>query len=457
MQFLWIRQQYPNSCYRYFEVKRDHGPRFPSRLRHVNTSRRDGRAAMKYCDGERCKGSVPAWPVHLTSHTSGFLRQINGVPLEVINRRPIDEVIEVFERWLVLKDRTPLYAVFGTVAANLLPGDPVWLGLIAPPSSAKTEILNSLSGLPNIVQVSTLTAASFLSGTSRRDKDEEFSGGLLKQIGKFGIIVIKDFTSILSMRPEANAEVLAALREVFDGRYARHVATDGGKAMTWEGKVGLIFASTEAFDTHHSVISAMGDRYLLCRIAPVEGQFERALDHAGEATERMRREFSEVVGRLFAVRRTEPRPLSLEERGRISRICSLVVRLRAAVPRHRYTTEIEGVHGAEGTGRLGLSLERLLAGLDTLGVDRDVALNVVETVAMDSTPPIRRRAYEYLKHSLGPAETADIAVNVRIPEDTLRRRLEDLVAQGLVRHIPAEKRGELGYEKSNADLWQALD
>jgi hypothetical protein len=373
-------------------------------------------------------------------------------------RSPIDEVIEVFERWLILKDRTPIYAVLGAVAANLLPGgDPVWLGLIAPPSSAKTEILNSLSGLPKVVQASSLSPASFLSATSKKGLDKEATGGLLAQIGEFGIIVLKDFTTMLSLRPEASQEVFAVLREVFDGRYTRHVGTDGGRTLAWNGKVGLVFACTETFDKHHSVISAMGDRYLLCRIAPVEGQFERALEHTGEATERMRRELSEVVERLFAVRRTEPRPLSLEERGRISRICSRVVRLRAAVDRHRYTTEIEVVHGAEGTGRLGLSLERLLAGLDTLGVDRDAALNVVETVAMDSTLPIRRRAYEYLRH-IAPleAEIADIAVNVRIPEKTLRRHLEDLVAQGLVKHIPAEKRGELGYEEGRADLWQAL-
>jgi hypothetical protein len=370
---------------------------------------------------------------------------------------PIDEVIEVFGRWLILKDPTPLYAVFGTVAANLLPGDPVWLGLIAPPSSAKTEILNSLSGLPYVVLASSLSPASFLSATSKKDQDKEATGGLLAQIGEFGIIVLKDFTTVLSLRPEANTEVFAVLREVFDGRYTRHVGTDGGRTLAWNGKVGLVFACTETFDKHHSVISAMGDRYLLCRIAPVEGQFERALEHAGEATERMRRELSEVVVRLFATRRTEPRPLSLEETGRISDICSLVVRLRAPVDRHRYTTEIEGVHGAEGTGRLGLSLERLLAGLDTLGVDRDVALSVVETVAMDSTPPIRRRAYEYLKR-IAPdaAETLDIAEKVKLPKKTLSRYLEELEAQGLLRHIPAEKRGEFGYEKSNADLWQAL-
>ncbi len=231
------------------------------------------------------------------------------------NRRPIDEVIEVFGRWLIMKDPTPLYAVFGAVAANLLPGDPVWLGIIAPPSSAKTEILNSLSNLPNVVQVSSLSPASFLSATSKKDQNKDATGGLLRQIGEFGIIVLKDFTTILSLRPEANQEIFAILREVYDGHYRRHVGTDGGRTLEWYGKAGLMFACTEAFDSRHSVVSAMGDRYLLCRLAPVEGQFERALDHAGEGTERMRRELSEAVERLFAVRRTEPRPLSLEERG----------------------------------------------------------------------------------------------------------------------------------------------
>src|SRR5262245_60249041 len=120
--------------------------------------------------------------------------------------RPIDEVIEVFGRWLILKDPTPLYAVFGAVAANLLDGDPVWLGLIAPPSSAKTEILNSLSKLPDVVQVSSLSPASFLSATAKKERGNDATGGLLAQIGKFGIIVLKDFTTMLSLRPEANQE-----------------------------------------------------------------------------------------------------------------------------------------------------------------------------------------------------------------------------------------------------------
>ena len=53
--------------------------------------------------------------------------------------------------------------------------------------------------------------------------------------------------------------------------------------------------------------------------------------------------------------------------------------------------EMEAIYGAEGTARIGLALERLLAGLETLGMDRKKALAVVEAVALDSVPPQRRR------------------------------------------------------------------
>jgi hypothetical protein len=364
----------------------------------------------------------------------------------------IDAVLEVFERWLILKGRTPVYAVLGAVAANLLPGDPVWLGLIAPPSSAKTEILNSISRLPYVVQASTITPGGLLSGsTPKKDQDKQARGGLLQQIGAFGIIMVKDFGSLMDMRPDTKAEMLAALREVFDGAFTRHLGTDGGRTLAWRGKAGFVFAATGAFDQHHSVITAMGDRYLLCRVAPVDGheQFNRALEHVGAATERMRKELAEVVARLFSGRTPEPRPLSLEERGRIGRIVSLVVRLRGVVERDRYTREIEAVPGAEGTARLGLSLERLLAGLDTLGVDRETALRVVEAVALDSVPPIRRRAYEYVAGiSPGTAETSAVAAHLGLPKNTVRRYLEDLAAYGLIILIPAEEKGE-------SDLWAA--
>ena len=102
-----------------------------------------------------------------------------------------------------------------------------------------------------------------------------------------------------------------------------------------------------------------------------------------------------------------------------------------------------------------LALERLLAGLDTLGVDRESAMQVVESVALDSVPPIRRRAYEFLRmqspddllSEAGLSETATVANAIGLPTVTVRRALEDLAAYQLVQRISQ------GAGKS--DLWAA--
>jgi hypothetical protein len=366
----------------------------------------------------------------------------------VIEPWPIERVLEIFERWLILPSRAPVYAVLGTIAANQLAGDPVWLGLIAPPSSAKTEILNSVSVLPYVYQAATLTPAALLSGVPKKQHHKTAMGGLLRQIGDFGIISLKDFGSILSMRPDAKAEILAALRELFDGAWTRHLGTDGGRTLSWRGKVGLIFGCTGVIDSHYSIISAMGDRFLLNRLSPCDGQFKRALEHSGAATVQMRKELTEAVAHLFANRGSEPRRLSDEEFERLDRRVSLVVRLRGAVERDRQSREVEAIYGAEGTARLGLTLERLLAGLDTLGLDRALALDVVEAIAMDSVPPTRRRAYEFLQ-DIAPAqaETAAVAKDMGLPTVTVRRALEELAAYGLVERT--------GQGQGKPDLWCA--
>jgi Bifunctional DNA primase/polymerase, N-terminal len=365
----------------------------------------------------------------------------------------IDEALAVFDRWLLLPDPTPIYAMLGAVAANLLPGDPVWLGLIGPPSSAKTELLNSIARLPFVVQAATLTVAGLLSGTPRKQHAGGAKGGLLRQIGDFGILALKDFGSILSMHTETRAELLAALREIHDGAWTRHLGSDGGRTLAWKGKVGLLFAATGVYDAHYSIIGALGDRFLLSRLAPAgRGQFNQALKHGGTGAAQMRAELAEIVVRLFAGRQSEPRPIAEDEIAFINDVVMLAVRLRGAIERDRASREIEAVYGAEGTARIGLTLERLLAGLDTLGVERTLALGVIKAVALDSVPPIRRRAYEHLT-ALGQdsqtATTTAVAEVLALPSNTTRRVLEDLTAYGLI-----ERRSQ---GQGKADLWAARD
>jgi hypothetical protein len=173
----------------------------------------------------------------------------------------------------------------------------------------------------------------------------------------------------------------------------------------------------------------------------------------------MRQELVASVTKLFNVPRPNPRPLDKGSREfrRLNRIVNLVVRLRGATERDRYSRELQFVYGAEGTGRVGLALERLLAGLDTLGVKRSIALGVVMRVALDSTPPVRRSIYQYLctplpgmtrKDPLPLRTTTDIGNHLGLPTTTARRNLEDLASYGLVE--------ELGQGAGRASVWQAI-
>jgi hypothetical protein len=154
----------------------------------------------------------------------------------------IHDVVTVFRKWLYLPSLIPLYAALGTAAGNRLQGEPVWLMLVGAPSSGKTELLMSLKELPEVRVVGTLSEGGLLSGTSQKERALSAQGGLLKEVGDFGQLIVKDFTSVLSMAKSGQGPLLAALREIYDGHWTRTVGTDGGQSLAWSGKLGLLEA-----------------------------------------------------------------------------------------------------------------------------------------------------------------------------------------------------------------------
>ena len=368
----------------------------------------------------------------------------------------LDLTVAVFRKWLLLEDVWPVYVTLGAIAANHLAGPPVWLGLIAPPSSAKTEILSAMLRLPKLELMTTASPAALLSGTPKKQMTHGAQGGLLRKIGAFGILVLKDFTTVLGMHRENKSEMLDARREIYDGKWVRHLGTDGGKTLNWEGKLGLLFGCTEAYDAQYAVIGALGDRFVLYRLPPSQhGQFERAMLHTGDRFKTMQDELAAAVAGLFAGLgdpMPTPRPLTDEESLRIKAKVILACQLRAGIDRDRHTRELEAVYGAEGPGRLGLSLERLLAGLDIIGVDRETALQIVEKAALDSVPPIRRKVYEAL--SDGPKTTREVATAIKLPTNTTRRALEDITAHHLATRQRAKN--EEGND-SRDDTWTRIE
>ena len=363
--------------------------------------------------------------------------------------RALVEVVTTFRRWLHLPDPGALYVTLATVVANRLPGDPVWLLLVAASSSGKTEVLFSLGELPEIEPAATLTEAALLSGVPRKEYAAGATGGLLRKIGDYGILTLKDFGSVLSMQRDARAGVLAALREIYDGSWDRPVGADGGKTLHWEGKLGLVAGVTTVVDRHHAVMDALGSRFAFYRIEVDERkeQTRRALEHVRRARG-MRAELRDAVAGFFAgleLPDGADHTLTDADIKRLISLADFVTLARSPVERDAYSTrEIELVPDAEAPARFAGMLASLLEGLRVIGLEDGPAWQLVTKVALDSMPAPRRKVIEHLiVHTT--KTTKDVATVLGLPTTTARRTLEDLAAHGVVTRKSAGK--------GKSDVW----
>jgi hypothetical protein len=98
--------------------------------------------------------------------------------------------------------------------------------------------------------------------------------------------------------------------------WQRNPGSDGGKTLTWIGRIVVMGACTTAWDTHHTVVASMGDRFVLVRIDSTEGRLDagtHALNSTGcEVT--MRAELADVVGGVMASLNTTPANVTPDER-----------------------------------------------------------------------------------------------------------------------------------------------
>jgi Bifunctional DNA primase/polymerase, N-terminal len=365
---------------------------------------------------------------------------------DLIGSRPVDAVagcVDVYRRWLHLDDDGHVLFTLGTLAANLLEGDPVWGLLVGAPGCGKTETVAPLAGLPYVHEAAVLTEAALLSGSSTRDSERGATGGLLRQVDRFGVLLCKDLGSLLSMNRDARAAAMAALREVYDGRWARPVGTAGGRVLHWAGKCGLVGAVTPSIDRHHAVMGALGERFLLYRMGtehPDQQARRRLANRSQECT--MRAELAAAVAAVAAAVDTDraARTLEPDEERWLVGLTMFAVHARSAVERDSYHRDVEVLPSIEAPGRLVGALSQLLAGLEALGVDDGTARGIVSKVAWDVVPHMRRLVLDHL-HQHGPTWQARLVDATGLPATSAERTVEDLGLLGLVqRH--KEGKGE---------------
>ena len=361
---------------------------------------------------------------------------------------------QVIKKWLYIENDNVIDVIAATYIANRFEADPIWMIIIGPPSNTKTELLRAFDGHENAYFISNITPSTLVSGIIPKKGKPEPS--LLPKLND-KVVILKDFTTVLSMRSENQQEILAQLREAYDGQYSKMFGN--GKVINWKGRFGLMAACTPVYDSHYGVIGSMGERFLLYRTENKDGlkmglQAQKIVGREEE----MRTEIKVAVHRFinqFDRTNAAHLPNHKDAKDMILFLALFVSYGRCPVERDYRDRCVKYHPIPEGTARLVKQFEQIGIGLALANGKNTIDLEVYETIKKiggDLIPSQRfilinhlwnERAFEFLH---GWKKTKDIAGGVNMPTTTVKIILEDLMVVGILNRDIDDDDGRTPYK-----------
>lgn len=247
-----------------------------------------------------------------------------------------------------------------------------------------------------------------------------------------GVLVFKDFTSILSRRPETRAEIIGALREIADGRYSPRKGT---KVSEWQGKVTVIAAATPAVERAWAMQRDLGERFVQVRWGREDGleTARAAIDQLGN---NHHAEFKALIAKFLAGASKAPVVMSTTDISKLIYPAELTAQLRSHVVRdHANGKSIIDVSPPESPSRIVKAITQIakasaqLFGRDELG---DEDLERARRVAIDSIPITRLRVFNNVHMLTSPSE---IARDAAMPLTSVEWVLDELLAIGALETV----------------------
>lgn len=367
-------------------------------------------------------------------------------PSQTPQQQSLKAFRRLLERHFYKPDWQALRIVFSTMQAHYLNvGDPAWLFVIAPPGGGKTTTsIMGAADLREIVLLSDVTENTFLSGFYGHKQP-----GLLEKLGETStvgntqttngdaILLVKDFTTVLSMRREKRGAILSQLREIHDGMFKRDFGT--GQTKIWRGRATVVAAVTPIIDRHYSIFTSLGERFLQVRWHRPDSEEagEWAIRQQGQEGE-IRKRLCNAVSAIFKNALKESAPLSADMQKRIASLAEIVALSRTHVFRDGYSREIEYIPEPEANTRIAKQLAAIARGAASIsghGSVTDEEFEDVRRVAFDCLTETRRRLFEAILRG----ENASNIFKVQAVRD---RELQDLEALEVVKEVPQNTNSE---------------
>lgn len=340
------------------------------------------------------------------------------------------------------------------VISNQLTGKsnkPVWIMFVAPPGGGKSDITDSISKIEVIdprtgalsrlcEEVSDLTTASFASGMKSSDGETS----LLKKLNpEGGILLFKDFTTVLSKRADDMTAIMSYLREIYDGHFSKRFGN--GKNVEWEGHLGVIGSCTTIIYHELPKLSAMGDRMMMYQIeqpdrVAVQKKIWENEDAGIDGSEEMgtaMKAYIESVIAFMVKNKKMVETLSVEESERddFNEVANFICFARSGVVWNFQKTHIIFVPDPEMPTRvlrqfIGLAQSLMCMNLSEGGNAKLSSndRNLIYKIAFDSIPNMRRSVIKIVaEFSLGATDQG-IADKMSMQLDAVKIWLEELIA-----------------------------
>jgi len=344
-----------------------------------------------------------------------------------------EELIKTYRKWLYLPDENVLDVLFGSIFANRLEGDPIWMFFVAPPGGSKSELLMSLSTCKEIVAMTSLTPHALVSGAVWSDGKDP---SLLPQLDK-KVLVLKDFTTITSMHFTARDEIFGILRDVYDGKTEKYFGT--GVRREYKSKFGILAGVTPVIEAFSTLHASLGERFLKYTLQKdtretEESKILKAISNINSELT-MRKELCAVSERVLA--RDIPSKLpsfSQDYMPKLVALAQFCAWMRGVVERDRYSQQVLYRPSSEVGTRLAKQLVKLTMGVGIFRGLRALGPNeyfVTKRVALNTCPDrvqtVVRAMWEYKQEGMPAVKSKEISFKSGLPLSTCGRVLEDLV------------------------------
>jgi len=375
----------------------------------------------------------------------------------------LKELHTTFEYWLYLgeEDIEVLDVVLAAALDRDIPGDPFWLYLVAPSGGIKTEFVRALNKYPPIYTIDTLTVNTFISGKVEKDKEtgEIYPvAGILDQLdGK--VLVIKDFTVVLSSLDATRTEIYGQLRAIHDGYFEKGFGTLK-EPIRVTARIGLIVAVTPAIDRYTKAHNLLGERFLKARLHPESQKTaERAFKNLGQE-EKMREDLSTATAYyLNRVRSTRPFPRvtgqQMKDLIQIARYIALM-RTRIMGRYHQGLLVEPYLTEPEVPTRVVKQLKKLAIGLALVRQHNvevtEEDMKTIKRMAKDCSIPVRQKIVDGLGTFLDEkgALVFELQETTKLPRNTINNELIKMQLLGIVE--VTEIIGEEKSKKKQDDL-----